>query len=118
MRKNILRIYGTVLSVGGLYYVFTLITGISIPCVYNQLFGIMCPGCGTTRLFKALLRLDFAEAFYHNPVVFVLLIIWNIIAALLFFGKPKILKKPAVLYTLFGVTVFVMFVFGILRNLP
>ena len=33
-----------------------------------QLVGLSCPGCGMTRAFFALLRLDFSSAFYYHPL--------------------------------------------------
>lgn len=39
----------------------------SVPCVFQTLFSIPCPGCGMTRALRAALQLDFASAFaYHK----------------------------------------------------
>ena len=40
--------------------------GISLPCIFYQITGLQCPGCGNTRAAMALLRLDFAAAFEYN----------------------------------------------------
>ena len=40
--------------------------GIPVPCVFNQLTGLYCPGCGNTRAVLALLRFDFSGMFRHN----------------------------------------------------
>lgn len=42
-------------------------------CPVQWLFGVPCPGCGMTRAHLALLRLDFAQAWYYHPLVFVTL---------------------------------------------
>lgn len=55
------------------YYLFVRITGMAIPCVFHEVTGLLCPGCGITRMFLALGRLDLATAFRWNPGVFVLL---------------------------------------------
>ena len=39
------------------------------PCVFQALFGIVCPGCGMTRAVLAALRLDLAAAFAYHPMV-------------------------------------------------
>jgi hypothetical protein len=39
-------------------------------CPFNALTGLPCPGCGMTRAFLALGRLDLAGAFALNPLVF------------------------------------------------
>ena len=41
-----------------------------IPCPFKAIFTIPCPGCGMTRAAFSLLKLDFASAFYFNPLVF------------------------------------------------
>lgn len=42
--------------------------GIAIPCLFYQLTGLQCPGCGNTRAALSLLRLDFSAAFNYNPM--------------------------------------------------
>ncbi len=42
--------------------------GITIPCLFYQITGFQCPGCGNTRAAMALLRLDFAGAFGYNQL--------------------------------------------------
>ena len=44
--------------------------GIGIPCIFNRLTGLQCPGCGNSRAALALLRLDFSAAFRYNPLCF------------------------------------------------
>lgn len=41
----------------------------SLPCYWRELFGIRCPGCGTTTTLQHLLRLDPASAFSINPLM-------------------------------------------------
>ncbi len=54
-------------------------------CPFDYFLGIPCPGCGMTRAFFALLRLDFEEAFYYHPLFFVVIVAAVII--LLYFLK-------------------------------
>ena len=44
-----------------------------IPCVFFEVTGLRCPGCGVTHMMTSLLRLDFAEAFHSNQALFILL---------------------------------------------
>lgn len=37
-------------------------------CLLKELVGIPCPGCGMTRAYLSLLRLDFKKAFYFHPL--------------------------------------------------
>ncbi len=54
------------------------VTGIGCPVRY--ILGVECPGCGITHALADCLRLDFAAAFRHNPMVFLLppLFLWFI----------------------------------------
>jgi len=38
-------------------------------CLYWNVFGVHCPGCGMTRAFSALLHADFARALSYNKLV-------------------------------------------------
>lgn len=40
-----------------------------IPCLFYEVTGLYCPGCGGTRAVKALLRGDVAVSFHYHPVV-------------------------------------------------
>ena len=62
--------YSIILGVGFAYLIFFLCVGVGIPCVFREITGLKCPGCGISKMFVSLARLDFAAAFRHNPVVF------------------------------------------------
>lgn len=46
------------------YYLVTWFTG----CPVRYFFGVSCPGCGMTRAWLHLLRLDFSGAFHCHPL--------------------------------------------------
>ncbi len=39
-------------------------------CVFYNTTGVYCPSCGMTRAYVALMHLDFKQAFYYNPMFF------------------------------------------------
>lgn len=54
-------------------------------CIFKNLFGVPCPGCGLTRGFISILRLDFKSALRYNILsvpIFAALVIYTL---LLFF---------------------------------
>lgn len=115
-----LKKLGIVLAVGLAYYLFVRITGSGIPCLFYELTGKYCPGCGVSRMCMALLRLDLIAAFRYNALIMLLLPFG------LFFGLRRWL-----IYVKTGtqdmelpetVAVSIAFVlavaFWILRNLP
>ena len=104
---------------GGAYSVFTLLTGWGIPCPIHLLTGWSCPGCGISRFFLALLRLDLPGALSQNLAVAVLLPLWTVVGIVEFWWNPKVLEEPSTLLRCLelGSVVFLL-VFGVLRNLP
>ncbi|MBQ3573415.1 MAG: DUF2752 domain-containing protein [Clostridia bacterium] len=66
-----------------------------VRCVWDYLFGIECPGCGMTRAYLALFRLDFKSAFEHHPMFWSVPIIF---LCILFDGK--IFKNKVLNYLL------------------
>lgn len=41
-------------------------------CLVHRLTGLPCPGCGMTRAYVSMFRLDFASAWYYHPLAFFL----------------------------------------------
>lgn len=67
-------IYSLVLGYLGIaigLYLFTDIH-ILIPCLWKSISGSDCPGCGLTRAFIALLRMEWQEAWLENPLIYML----------------------------------------------
>lgn len=69
------------------YCVIAMVTG--MPCLIKGITGISCPGCGMTRSFLALMRLDFAGAWHYHPLVFYLLIAVPVMIVLYLRDKDK-----------------------------
>lgn len=42
---------------------------LGIPCVFQSLTGLYCPGCGGTRAVRSLLKGDFLMSFQYHPLV-------------------------------------------------
>ncbi len=115
-KKSVLKIYAVVLGLGLSYFLFSKITGFTLPCIFFTLTGYECAGCGLTRMFFALSRFDIPLAFSLNPFMFVQIIIWNAVAVLVFAGKPRAFRNKKLLYALLFVSVGVGIVFTFLRN--
>ena len=43
-------------------------------CPWREQFHIYCAGCGGTRMFYSLLKLEFYQAFRYNPLLFLFLV--------------------------------------------
>lgn len=69
-----------------IYLVLELVFGITCPILF--LTGISCAGCGMSRAWFCMLRLDIAKAFQYHPLFWLLPIM-----AIAFFCWNKIPKK-------------------------
>lgn len=115
--QKVFRLCAVLLLGGCAYAVFCRLTGLGIPCLFHKLTGLLCPGCGVSRMCLSLLRLDFAGAWQYNPMILCLLpfglavavnvavryvktgsvrpdkwaniLVWIMIAALLIFGVAR-----------------------------
>ena len=100
------------------YYFLNQKFSIGIPCIFYEITGLYCPGCGVTKLTFSLLELDFYQAFRANPLIFILLILAiiycfiKLILNKLF--KINITIPNYVYYILLVITIL----FGVLRNIP
>ncbi len=98
------------------FFLYTKIN-IFIPCIFHELTGLYCPGCGITRCLIAIIKLDFMQAFRYNMLVFILLPIFT------FIGIKKyycwLLNKQCILFSnRFYITLAIITIlFGILRNI-
>lgn len=55
-----------------IYFIFayTMLHYLDTTCVFLKFIGIPCPGCGMTRAFISLIKLDFVKAIKYNIVIF------------------------------------------------
>lgn len=106
-----------ILCAGIAYYLWIRSGGFSVPCLFHEVTGLYCPGCGVTRMIRAICALDFRAAARAN--------------AFLFFTSPYLLFL--LLYSAFkwvrsertgakfeaaaGIYCVGLIVFGIVRNL-
>ena len=116
MKKSIIKVYLITLLIGVSYFVIIKTTGLTIPCVFYSMTNFYCPGCGVTRMFLNISKFNFIDAFWCNPVIFVLLILWLIISVCCYIGKPKFIANSKFLYIMLYVSIFSLIIFGILRN--
>lgn len=105
---------GVLIGAGALLYLTLWLpaTGLGLPCVFHELTGLYCPGCGITRAAVSLLQLDFAQAFRFNPLLFFL---FPFFAAYLITHKAKMNRTS---HAIMAVMLIGTIAFGLMRNLP
>ncbi len=100
-----------------LYYFLNQRYSFSIPCLFHEITGLYCPGCGITRLLFSLLQLDFLNAFKSNPLIFVLIVLYMgylLLKIVLKITKNKEITIPNYVYYILLVIVIL---FGVVRNI-
>ena len=76
VQKKILIIYGAIFGVGVLYAFLILHTPFRIPCLFREVTGLQCPGCGTSRMALALMRFDIPAVLLQRPLWGLRKILW------------------------------------------
>ena len=63
-------------------------------CIFKRITGHECPGCGMTRAFSSVLKLNFAEAMtYNNRIIIVFPMVCIIFVQRLYVYLDRILKR-------------------------
>lgn len=100
-----------------IYAILIISFDIGIPCVFYEITGLYCPGCGITRLCLSLFEGDVYQAFRYNPIIFIDLPILFILFVLnIFFKNNKNIKKITDVIIIFLATITI--IFGVIRNIP
>jgi len=83
MKKKLL--IGCSLLVMGIFYlkVISPVFNIHIPCIFNKITGLDCPGCGMTRAALSLLDGNIYQAFRWNMLIFILIPLYSIYTILI-----------------------------------
>lgn len=92
--KKTIMLYLTVLLFVAVFYLV-------YNCPFKYFFGICCPGCGMTRATLSFFTLDFKQAFYYHPAVFLMPV-----GIIVFFLRKKIPKN--ILKTLTALLVIIL----------
>ena len=92
------------------------------PCIFYEITGLYCAGCGAGRSFLSILRGDFYSAFRYQPLMFVSLpfvsyyCLKQYIAFV--FGRD-ILPFPKIKSSILIISILIIIIaFWILRNIP
>lgn len=94
-----------------------LVINLNMKCPWKSILGIDCAGCGATRMFKALLNLEFYQAFRYNPLIFIYTV-FGIIYIIYILISILFKKEYKVLGLRFFIGIIILgIIFMILRNI-
>jgi hypothetical protein len=119
LSRGYLALLGAAVAIGAVLFFFNPSTTAFYPkCLFHELTGLYCPGCGTTRALYFLLHGSFLQALQNNALVIFLL---PVLGATMLWRSWR--RRPPSLDSRFRsiwivVLLAVVVVFGVLRNLP
>ena len=90
-------------------------------CIFHELTGLHCPGCGMTRAAQAMRHGNVAQAFWLNPLGMILVPLVGVGVTIEILGRVRGSPYPfrlALGVRGVGCIAGVVMVFWILRNLP
>ena len=95
--------------------------GAGIPCMFHQITGFYCSGCGASRALRSILHFDFYQALRYNAIFTVCLPLFavyftSLSASYIRFGKDRVSEKISM--KIIYIFVAAALVYGILRNIP
>lgn len=114
------RLLHVILLFAVVFAACTIIYLLDIPCLILDRFGIYCTACGTQRMVRHALSLDFAGAFRQNQFMFIalpLVMLFCIYQAVCYVRKGVVLKSRWEKGFLFLLLVTGI-AFMVIRNLP
>ncbi len=119
-RLKRLSVKAAILFLAGLFYLIIIKTfGRGLPCLFNKLTGLYCPGCGITRIILSSVKLNFVAAFNANPVLFCFL---PFLAAVLIYRAVRYIRYGTAPFTLWQklivyIGIVLLLLFCVYRNI-
>jgi hypothetical protein len=122
MRKSLpsIAIFGSIIAVGAALFFFDPVATAFYPkCLFHELTGLYCPGCGSTRAIYCLLHGEFLDALRDNAlVVLALPLLGCVFLARAICRRPLIAVRRSTLGWFGLLLAVIVFFFGVVRNIP
>lgn len=110
--------YIVIIAIGFAYFIFIVLTGEGIPCIFYKITSLKCPACGVSRMMVSLAHFDILAAFYYNPFLLVSspLIVFSLVYPDIKYivKADRSLGKVSILLWL---EIILLLVFGVVRNI-
>ena len=88
-----------------------ILSYLKVPCFFLMLFHIPCPGCGITRAFISLLKLNIKDAVFYNPCIFLMPLFF------LYFWQNGVVFKNKTLNRIILIFSFILFLMRYLLHI-
>lgn len=117
LRKLLVLLAG-LLALGLAYAWAVSRLGRGIPCPLYRLTGLLCPGCGVSRMCMAFLRGDWAGAWTANPAVCLLSVPMAVLLVCRAVGYVRGERAAPWEERSWLAIALLLLAFGVMRNLP
>ena len=120
VRDRIIKVIKKVLLLlflGIIYEILLNVFHIGFICIFHEITGLLCPGCGLTRCINSMLKGDFIQALHYNALMFFLIPISLIYSIYISYNYIKGNKYYKVGNKLSIVLLIIVLLFTILRNI-
>ena len=108
---KISNIKDKIISLASIVAIVVIMYCFEIPCLFKFAFDIPCPGCGMTRAYLSLIKLDFIAALNFHPMF------WSIpLLGLLYLFDGKLFKSQWLNYLIIA-AIFAGFILCWIINL-
>ncbi len=107
------------LFLGLTYYFITQLFNFYIPCVFNSITGLLCPGCGITTACIAVIEFRFIDAIYANLGMMIIspILLFLIAKLWILWILDKRDKNSKVTESLAFLCVIILIVWSVIRNI-
>jgi hypothetical protein len=112
-------VFGAIVVTGAVLFFFNPATSVFYPkCLFHEMTGLYCPGCGTTRALHCLLHGEIGAALHENALAILAI---PLLGGLML--RRFLRRRPPVAGSRFRLVWIVVFLvavaaFGVLRNVP
>lgn len=102
------------------YFLLVHFTPFSVPCMFHEITGLLCPGCGITRFCVCLVLGDFAGAWAAHPALFFLgpPLLFCLLLHAICYVKTGVMASSKALTRFEFLLACAFLLFGIWRNIP
>lgn len=100
------------LLLAGIGIIMLLLSITGIGCPIKTFTGISCAGCGMSRALFSLIHLEFKEAFYYHPLIFIM----PMLVPLFFFWEKISFKKRNLIVGFFVIAFLFVYILRLINQ--
>ena len=120
-RYSVAILYSAIVITGSLLiYFIDPATGHLPGCLFHSITGYYCPGCGTVRALHSVFHGQLLVGFQYNPLAVLLLpfLAYGLLLRITQLWKINFLPRIALSSRFISLSLFVVLIYMVIRNIP